>query len=194
MERIESIKKEIEKLHSESSDECMKEWWYEGHVLSVANYAEEIAQKVGANVEIAVLAALFHDIARIWDVWNEPELMNESLSKAEEIMTKHEYSADETEQVKQTILHHSCKEQLPETEEGKVLATADALAHLLTDFYLILPFYGWLRATKDFHEYKTWVLERIERDFQKKIFYEKYKEKAREKYEAMKMVFTADLP
>lgn len=189
--RLESIKEEVKALHDSSSDECMRTWFYEGPVALVARNAQEIAEKVGTNMEISVLASLFHDIARTWDVNDEPALMNESLGKAEELMKKHGYSDDEVEQVKQAILPHSCREIAPQTEEGRVLATADALAHLLSDFYFILPFYGWLTAIKDFDGYKRWLLEKIERDMHKKIFWDEYKDRARPKYEAMKTAFTS---
>lgn len=188
-DRLESIKEEVKALHDQSSDECMRTWFYNGHVALAAKNAEEIAEKVGANVEISVLAALFHDVARTWEVNDEPALMHQSLQKAEEVMKKNGYSDDEVEQVKQAILPHSCREKIPETEEGKVLATADALAHLLSDFYFVLPFYGWLNAADTFEDYKRWLLEKIERDLYKKIFYSEYKEKARPKYEAMKTIF-----
>ncbi len=188
---FESIREEVKNLYASSADECMRVWFYEGHVAVVARYAEEIAGKVGADVEICVLGALFHDIARAWEVNDDPDLMNESLSRVDEIMKKYEYSDKEIEKVKQVILPHSCRETSPETEEGKVLATADSLAHLLSDFYFILPFYGWLTAAKDFDGYKQWLLGKIERDLHKKIFYPEYRDLARPKYEALKIVFGA---
>lgn len=189
--RLESIKEEIKNLHDQSNNECLRTWFFEGHVLLTAKNAQEIADKVGANAEISVLAALFHDIARTWDINDEPALMDQSLIKAEEIMKKYNYTNHEVEQVKQAVETHSCREKLPETEEGKVLATADALAHLLSDFYFILPFNGWLNAADDFVGYKNWLLEKIERDLHKKIFYSEYRTKAQPKYEAIKTIFGA---
>lgn len=191
--RLEQIKEEVKTLHDTSSDECMKKWFYNGHVRLVAKYAEEISEKVKANTEIAILASLFHDIARTWNVNDDPALMDESLIKAEEIMQKYNYTNDEINQVKQAILSHGCHEKAPETIEGKVMATADALAHLLSDFYFILPFYGWLKAANTFDGYRSWLLAKIERDMHKKIFFEEYKKIAQPKYEALKIVFTSSI-
>ena len=188
-EKITSIQNEIKTLHDQSPDKCMRTWFYEGHVALVAKNAGEIAPKVGADAEISILAALFHDIARVWDVNDEPALMNESLAKAEEIMKKHNYSPQQITQVQEAIRNHSCREKLPDTEEGRVLATADALSHIMSDFYFILPFYGWLKAADSFEGYRKWLLEKIERDIHKKIFYPEYKEKVRERYEALKTIF-----
>ncbi len=110
MSRIELIKKEIEQLHKLSSEEYLREWFYQGHVAIVAKYAGEIAVKSGAKKELSILAALFHDIARCWGIDNEPELMNQSLAKAEEIMKKYAYNDPEIKIAKEAILYHSCKD------------------------------------------------------------------------------------
>lgn len=188
MNKLQAIKEEVKLLHKKSKNECMRVWFYENHVLVTANYAKEIANKVGADEETAVLAAFFHDIARCWGVDKEPALMNESLAKAQEIM-KRRYSAKDIEAVKRAIRRHSCSGKLPDTAEGKVMATADALAHLMTDFYLIFAFNRWKDA-KTFEEYRKWTVEKINRDFHKKIFYKEYKEKAKKRYLALKAVFS----
>lgn len=190
MNRLEKVRKEVKELHEKSSDECMRIWFFEGHVDVVADYCKEISRKVGANPEISILGALFHDIARVWGVNKDPELMNKSLEKTEEIMKKYNYNTEEIQKVKDAILTHSCRGKLPKTEEGRILATADALAHLMTDFYFIIPFNGWLTAAKDFEGYKKWLLEKIERDFHKKIFYSEYKKMAKNRYEALKLLFS----
>ncbi|MBI3255795.1 MAG: HD domain-containing protein [Candidatus Andersenbacteria bacterium] len=190
MEKINKITELVKAAYKQSSNEAMSQWFYEGHVKVVANYATEIAEKVGANSELSTLAALFHDIARTWSVTEDPALMDESISYAEKIMLEHGYSQEEISQVKEAILPHSCKKELPTTEIGKILATADALAHLMTDFYSILPFYGWLTAADNFEGYRQWLLEKIERDFNTKIFYEEYKEKTKLRYEALKTLFS----
>ncbi len=186
--QIELIKKEIRTLYKKSKDESMRVWFFKGHVMLVARYAEEIAEKVGADKEIVILAALFHDIARAWGVNKNPALMEESLKKAEEMMKKYSYLNSQIQKVKEAILYHSCRKKLPQVEEGRVLATADALAHFLSEFYLILPVNCWLTAVKGFEEYREWALEKIERDFHKKIFYDEYREKVRKNYEALKTV------
>ena len=130
MDKIKAINKEVKNFYKKSSNECMRMWFYENHVLVVKKYSEEISRKTGANTEITVLAALLHDIARSWNVWDDPDLMKESLKKAEEIMKKHKYSSKNIEAVKKAIILHGCHDKLPDTKEGKVIATADAMAHL----------------------------------------------------------------
>lgn len=186
---IDQIMDAVIKLHKESSEEYLREWFFEGHVSIVARYAEEVAKKVGADIDVCIIAALCHDVARTWNIEKDPELMEESLKFTEKIMNESGLG-DKFNMVKEAILHHSCRDTLPSTKEGKVLATADGLAHLMTDFYFIFSWNDhWLKKADSFPDYKKWVASKIERDFQKKIFFDEYKEKARKRYEAFKALF-----
>lgn len=187
--RLIAIRKEIEEMHKNSNEEYIREWFFDGHVKIVAEYAEKIAKEVGANVEVSVLAALFHDVARCWGIDKDPELMEESLEKTEEIMKKYNYPKSTIEKVKKAIMHHNCRDRLPDTKEGKVMATADAMSHFMTDFYFIMPFRGWLKCASTIDGYKKWAEEKIEREFKRKIFYEKYKKEAKSRYLAFKTLF-----
>ncbi|MFA6446584.1 MAG: hypothetical protein WCW14_05050, partial [Candidatus Paceibacterota bacterium] len=101
-----------------------------------------------------------------------------------------EYSDEEIEQVlNQVIEPHSCKEgNLPTTIEGKVMATADALAHLTSDFYLQCA-WRHIPEEKSYPEFLEWVAEKLERDFNTKIFFDEVKEEVRYRYDALKQVF-----
>lgn len=187
MNRLLEIQKEIKKLYHENPDDKVN-WLYESHVKVVAEFSKKVAKSTKADAEICILAALFHDIARTKGMWDDPDLMDRSLAMAENIMNKHGYKKERINAVKEAILFHSCKEGKPRTKEGKVLATADALAHLMTDFYIILPFKK-LHIAKDYESYKKWVLRKIERDFRRKIFFPEYKKLAKKRYEALKLIF-----
>ena len=172
--KIEQIEKEIKNLYEESNDECLSTWFFQGHVKIVADYSRKIARENKLDVEICVLASLFHDIARIKGI-DDPELMNQSLEMTGEMMKKHGYDDRIIKSVQEAILHHSCRDKIPRTKEGKAIATADALAHLMTDFYLVLTYTKWGHHSKTLSEYRTWVSKKIERDYNKKIFFPKYK-------------------
>lgn len=81
---------------------------------------------------------------------------------------------------------HEGKE--PENIEAKVLATADAMAHFTTDFYLEICWNNYL--FEDLNAYKKWVLEKIERDLNSKIFFEEYREIAKPFYQSIKTLFS----
>ncbi len=190
-DRLSRVEKEVKSLHARSEDECMHTWFYDNHVAVVAKYAGEIANNARADAEIAVLAALLHDIARVKKVFDEPAVTEESFRMADDILQRNGYSKKEIELVKKAIVNHGCHDKLPETEEGRAMATADALAHLMTDFYLVFAFnHHWADLPRDFEGYREWVLAKIERDFHKKIFYAKYKWLAEKRYQALKLIFS----
>src|SRR3989338_3985751 len=132
-----------------------------------------------ADAEVCILAALLHDIARVKGIWDDPELMESSFEMTEEIMKRHGYDNESIDAVKEAIRFHSCREGKPRTKEGKVLATADALAHIMSDFYFILPFKK-LRMASDAESYQKLVSSKIEMDFNKKIFFPNYKKTRKE--------------
>ena len=68
-----------------------------------------------------------------------------------------------------------------------MLATADAMAHLLTDFYHDFQTAG--VPTKDKIEFAKWALPKLERDFHRKIFFPEVKEQVRPFYEKLKSHF-----
>jgi hypothetical protein len=74
-----------------------------------------------------------------------------------------------------------------------VLATADALAHLSSDFYL------WASAAhaadgKDEDWIREWVLKKSERDFNDKICFDANRAAVRPDYEAIRWQFSAAAP
>ncbi|MBI4163627.1 MAG: HD domain-containing protein [Candidatus Aenigmarchaeota archaeon] len=189
MDKLKSIENQVRNLYNNSDNEFMKTWFFQNHVKVVSNYSEQISSVNNSNKEVCVLASLFHDIARAWGVWSDPQLMDESLKKAEELMSKENYTQDMISKVKDAIFYHSCEDKLPKTTEGKVVATADALAHLMTDFYLVILYNKWIEKAKNLETYRKWVLEKVDRDFNKKVFFEEWKAKSKQRYEAIKTFF-----
>lgn len=106
------------------------------------------------------------------------------------VLKQASYSPAEITQVMdEVIAPHSCKDgEFPTTLEGKVMATADALAHLNTDFYVQ---FAWkhLPDGKTYPEFLQWVAEKIERDFNAKIFFDEVKVEIEPRYQALKSVF-----
>lgn len=186
MERVQYVSKEVARLHQNAKDEGMRTWVFGNHVLIVEKYAKKIALEVGADVEICRLAALLHDIARTKGVMKDPALMRDSLDMTTAILTSTGYPDKKIRRVKEAIRFHSCKRTLPKTKEGKVLATADALAHLMTDFYLVFEKHPWCGVPEGKRAYRAWARKKLERDFRLKIVFGKYRTFAAKPYEKLK--------
>lgn len=191
-EVLAGVAHEVEALHRASANPCLREWFYEGHVEVVADYAAKIAAREGVGMRVPVLAGLLHDIARTVMVEDEPQLTEDSERMAREVMARHGVSGGDADHVCAIMAVHSCRgEKGPTTAEGRVMVTADAMAHLMTDFYFILPFKGWLFGGLSFEAYKQWVLEKTARDFGKKLKFEVERKEAAPRVEALRVLFGA---
>jgi putative nucleotidyltransferase with HDIG domain len=192
MQKLEALGGEVEALYTADNPDAdpWVDWAYPNHVLVVAELTGKIAVAQNADIELATAGALLHDIAdTVMSRWS-PEHETRSLSMAEELLRKSDFSQEETEfVVGEVIRPHSCRELKPTTSEGKVMATADAAGHFLTDFY---PLFCWRHygPQDDYAVFKSWMLRKMDRDFTQKIFFEDVKQQVRPRYEALKLVFS----
>ena len=101
-------------------------------------------------------------------------------------MLEYGYSSDKIKRVQAVILSHSCDNLMPKTLEGKILATADAMTHYVNDFYLQIATTG----QRNLVEFKAWALEKLNRDYNKKIFFPFAKKEIRERHLILMKLFT----
>ena len=192
MSRIQDLEQKVYALYAtkNAARADWADWLGDEHVPVVAKHASLLAKRFGANEEFARAAALLHDIAdatmsRFADGHEE-----KSLEIARDLLQQSGFDQDEIKLiVDDAIRFHSCHNgKIPESLEGKVLATADAIAHLQTDFYI---FATWdMGKTRTLHETKAWVLKKIERDFTNKILFSEIKAECKNDYERLKILFS----
>lgn len=192
MNRLDKLKQTVADLYHQQlpTRTDWADWLYERHVRAVTRIAEEIAEKHGADKELAQVGALLHDIADYKLQRREPNHEEVSLETARQLMREHDYTDDEIKLVvDDAIRYHSCHDgERPSSKEGLVLATADSLAHLTTDFYLYATHA--LGKEKPVPEVKEWVLQKIEKDLNNKISFDDEREAARADYEVIKNLFS----
>ena len=191
MDKLENLKKRVQQLYREENpdrDEWVP-WLREHHVPFVARKAREIALKVGANAELAEAAAWLHDIGDTVTARFASNHEAESLRIAREVMQEAGYSDKEIAVLVEDALPlHGCHDgKRPSSLEGKVLATADALAHLSTDFYVYATH---VISRMSLEELKDWTLKKAARDFNDKICFDDVRESARPDYEVIKNLFS----
>lgn len=192
MERLQTLEQRVRDLYEEENPNRAKwaNWLADNHVFVVADYASELAKRYGANEELARAAALLHDIADVKMKRDDPTHEEESLRMARELMQEAGYSEEEIKlTVDDAIRYHSCHgDERPASTEGKILATADSLAHLKTDFYV---FATWaLGRDSTLEEIKSWVLKKIERDLNNKILFDDVREDVMPDYNLIKELFS----
>jgi hypothetical protein len=177
--------------HSTARPEASYLW--NSHVQEVARFAGELSSRFGADQDTAVAGALLHDIADIWLDRSEPSFEDTTTKTAIELLTQAGYNESEiTFVMDQVIAPHSCYPgNLPTTLEGKVMATADAMAHLTSNFYReVYPLF--FAKKKTVAEFNDWVRGKLDRDFNSKIFFAEVKEEVRGDYEKLMSEFKAD--
>lgn len=163
----------------------------DNHVIVVADYATDLAVRFNADKDLSRAAALLHDIADIRMDRSNTAHEQESLKIAKELLRKCNYSTDEIELlINDAIRFHSCHgNKRPKSLEGKILSTADSLAHLKTDFYVYAV---WARGKDgdNLEEVKNWVLKKIERDYTDKIQFDEVRNEVKPDYDRIKTLFS----
>ncbi len=173
-----------------NSQQSFASWMWQNHVPVVARFAQQLSQKYIADPDLAIAGALLHDFGDVFVNRHSPNHAQVSRVEATKVLLTAQYTdAQILTVLNQIIAPHSCKDgHLPTIIEGKVLATADALAHLNTDFYLQ---FAWMHLPEnlEFQDYKQWVQQKLQRDFTQKIFFEDERVQVQAQYQALSAVF-----
>lgn len=104
---------------------------WSNHILEVVKFTEILATESGAQRDIALLAALLHDYAGIVDpgLYEDHHIHGAHMAKS--MLVGLGYPCDRAQQVADAILtHRGSKVMPPKSLEGRIVANADALAHL----------------------------------------------------------------
>jgi len=194
MGRIEKLKASIDGLYrarhvgrAEWAD-----WLYANHVFLVADRAGELGNRYGAKMDLAMAAGMLHDIADAVMSRFDPKHEEEGLKIARNFLETAGFTNDEIAFiVDDAIRFHGCHGgNSPKFLEGKVMATADALVHLKSDFYKHA--FESMKLQKTDEQIRDWALPKIERDFNDKIQFDEIRESIRTEYLAWKDFFSRD--
>ena len=136
------------------------------HIRSVVRLGKKLAKKLKADVEIVELAALLHDYAAVKNFKWSKEHHIYGARLAEEILTKLDYPKEKIRAVKHCIYSHRASKQIKrKTIEAEILASADAMAHMVNVpalLYLAFKIHG-----KDANEGIDWVRSKLKRSYKK---------------------------
>lgn len=195
MGRVQELEQEVKKLYDLKNPDRAADWadWlFDGHVVIVADYASELAKRYGVREDTARAAALLHDIADAVMKREDQRHEQASLDIARDLLQKHGYDADEIHTiVDDAVALHSCHDgKIPSSPEGKVLATADSMAHLKGDFYLFATRHFGVSQGKGLTDVKEWALKKIDRDYNNKILFDDVRSELARDYEMLKDIFS----
>lgn len=180
------VKQLVAQAYQNTQQEFAK-WIWNQHLPVVAKKAGEFAKQFDADPDLAVAGAWLHDFGDAFINRHHLDFEKINQTKIIEILKKADYSTQQIDTILiQVIGPHSCKNHnLPTLLEGKVLATADAWAHLMTDFYLQMCFLN-IPQGKSYLEWMKWAQQKIERDYANKIFFEEVRVEVLERYQLLK--------
>ena len=182
--------KTVKQIKEKIKNECynlghIDSWFYDKHLLAVEKYANFLLKKLPkANREIVLLGVWLHDTQRVRGIKGDHQKMG--AVEARKIMQEYGYSAAIIKKVQSIILTHSCNRSKPITLEGKILATADAMTHYVNDFYLQIA----ITRRRSLKVFKLWALEKLNRDYNKKIFFPFAKKEIKERHTILMKLFT----
>ena len=192
MSRIDDVKEKVSELYRARSPHRAEwaDWLFENHIFVVAENARRLSDRFGAKEDLAMAAAMLHDVADAVMLREDEKHEEESITIARRILSECAFSEEEISViVADAIRFHGCHgTNLPQTLEGKVMATADAMAHLQTDFYDYSL--RTMQGKEPMTEICEWALKKIERDYQKKIFFDDIRNEVIKDYERVKLLFT----
>jgi uncharacterized protein len=193
MTRLEKLRRAVRDLYETKqpgrAEWC--DWMYANHVFIVADNAARLARKYQANAELAEVAGMLHDIADIKMERADARHETESLKLARQVMQDTGYTDQEIALTVDDAIHwHSCHgDERPKSQEGLILATADSMAHLDTDFYVYAA-WAFGKQGMSLPELKQWTLKKIDRDLNNKISFTDEREAARKSYGLIKELFS----
>lgn len=174
MSRIDNLKRMVTEIYQQQNPDRAdwSDWLFKNHVFLVSDECKKLSTRFGVHTDLAEASGMLHDIAD--SVTKRDSLEHEHLciEIATDLLKKSDFNKQEIEEIVDGLKYHGCKNgQLPNYESGKILATADAVVHLISDFYNFYKnSYG-----KSSEETKISALKKIDRDFNKEILFPEIK-------------------
>ena len=165
MDKISRIKLMVKQESEENKKLAVG--FFDWHLSSVEKFSRMMLKKFPkADKESVLLSVWLHDLQRIRNLEGDHAKMG--AVEAEKVMKEFGYPNERIKKVQEIIYSHSCdKEPMPSSLEGKILASADAMSHYVKDFYLTIA----VSDQRNLEDYKKWALTKLEKDYNKKIFF-----------------------
>lgn len=170
-------KKLIEDIKELLADLC-KDDRVKYHIDPVVNIACDMAKRLNADIQVVEISAYLHDITKITGERKNHHLTGAKY--AEDFLKKYDIEQEKVEQIKNCIKkHRGSSEFNRETIEEKIIATADAVAHIKHPLTLFYAWYG--RRQCQIDEGADGIMHKLERSWDK-IEFEYVKKELEEEY------------
>jgi len=138
--RIEILRKFIERLLFNTEEDKVLRFNYMSHMNSVSHFCALIALKRGENVELATMAGLLHDFYTFQTLAAENHAEKGALL-AREVLNKLKITTDDEIDVICSAIHNHSSKGSIHSAFDEVLIDADVLQHCLFNF--TMPIAEW---------------------------------------------------
>ncbi|MFH0845955.1 MAG: HD domain-containing protein [Patescibacteria group bacterium] len=163
------IRDEVIKMVKEANDSpnnFFGDTVFNFHILPVVKHSLNLGKVLKADLEVLELAALLHDYAGILNFEYYKDHHEHGARLAKDILMELNYPEEKIKQVQDCILNHRGSVfRKKESIEEKIIASADAMAHIteLPDMFYL---------TYGIHKHKTkegieWLRKKIEKSWNK---------------------------
>lgn len=176
----------VEEIRSFVEEECRKptsKYGYDSytcHFVSVVKNAGELADRLGADKEVVLVAAWLHDIGSIVDGRDNHHITGPKI--AEKKLKELNYPSDKIELVKECIFNHrSSVGNKAKSLEGQIIIEADALSNFDNIAGIFKAAYSYEGKTQE--EARESVRSKLEKKWNQ-LQFEDSKKIIKPKYEA----------
>lgn len=151
------------------------------HIEPVAEIATNMAKRMNADIQVVEIAAYLHDITKM--TGNRQNHHITGAEYAENFLKNYNIEPEKIEQVKNCILKHRGNSEFERTTiEEKIIATADAIAHIEHPLTLFYAWYG--RRQCQIDEGADGIINKLTKSWNK-IEFPEIKEKYKNKYDIL---------
>ena len=190
--RITFLKKLVRDFYESHRDTWIPVWTeylYTNHIFFVAELSQRLSEEFGIDPEYSMAAALLHDIADALVDRTHPDHMKISEKIALELLSQSGFSSEEIEVIIYDIIaKHACRNGVtPSTREGQIMTSADAIFHLVSDFWQFAITQK-LKKGDTKESIRKWWLEKVDRDFHVKICFDELRERYKVDYQRCKII------
>ena len=150
------------------------------HFVPMVNYAEKLADELGGDKEVILIAAWLHDIGSIIHGRDDHHITGAKI--AEEKLKELQYPAEKIELVKKCILNHRGSQQNERSSiEEQIVAEADVMSNFDNIAGIFKAAFVYEDKTQG--EAKDSVRKKLERKW-KQLYFDNSKEIIKPKFEA----------
>jgi uncharacterized protein len=183
-----NIVEEIRKFVKEECEKPTSKYGFEpfeNHFEPMVKWAEKLADKLGGDKEVILIASWLHDIGSIIEGRKDHHLTGAKIARKK--LVELDYPEEKIKLVEKCILHHrGSRDDERKTLEEKIVAEADIVSNF--DNIVGIVKTALVYENKTEKEAKQEVLDKLERKW-KQIHFEESRNLIKPRLEAVRLLF-----